>query len=212
MGPCLGPLFGGWIAYKTGQWRWIYWVLFIFVGVVFLFTLVMPETLAPVLLRRKAKKLNKENHVDSYVSKHDLHHVPLSTTLKTAMIRPFILMFMEPIILFMSFYLSFVYALLYATFFAFPIAFEEIRGWNMGTTGVSFVSIIVSCLFPVIVTFVLISARSVLQLPCSVCPFKKESTKRLVEMVKSLKRDCTPCYLVVCKYSCMGAVQSLMWP
>lgn len=26
----------------------------------------------------------------------------------------------------------------------FPIAFEEIRGWNMGMTGVSFVSIIVS--------------------------------------------------------------------
>ncbi|OXB38234.1 hypothetical protein LQV05_006469 [Cryptococcus neoformans] len=143
MGPCLGPLFGGWIAYKTGQWRWIYWVLFIFVGVVFLFTLIMPETLAPILLRRKAKKLNKDNHTDSYVSKHDLHHIPLSTTLKTAMIRPFILMFMEPIILFMSFYLSFVYSLLYATFFAFPIAFEEIRGWNMGITGVSFVSIII---------------------------------------------------------------------
>ena len=35
-------------------------------------------------------------------------------------------------------------SLLYATFFAFPIAFEEIRGWNMGMTGVSFVSIIVS--------------------------------------------------------------------
>lgn len=60
------------------------------------------------------------------------------------MLRPFILMFMEPIVLFMSFYLSFVYSLLYATFFAFPIAFEEIRGWNPGMTGVSFVSIIVS--------------------------------------------------------------------
>lgn len=199
MGPCLGPLFGGWIAYRTGQWRWIYWVLFIFVGVVFLFTLIMPETLAPVLLRRKAKKLNKDNHTDSYVSKHDLHHIPLSTTLKTAMIRPFILMFMEPIILFMSFYLSFVYSLLYATFFAFPIAFEEIRGWNMGITGVSFVSIIVSCLFPIIATVVLISTRLVLQLPCSVCPYKKESTKRPVKMVKSLKLDCIPCYSVVCK-------------
>jgi hypothetical protein len=60
------------------------------------------------------------------------------------MLRPFILMFMEPIVLFMSFYLSFVYSLLYATFFAFPIAFEEIRGWNAGMTGVSFVSIILS--------------------------------------------------------------------
>lgn len=28
MGPCLGPMFGGWIAYKTGNWRCIYWLMF----------------------------------------------------------------------------------------------------------------------------------------------------------------------------------------
>ncbi|ORY20787.1 spermine transporter [Naematelia encephala] len=143
MGPCLGPLFGGWIAQKTGQWRWIYWVLFILVGVVFVLTLLMPETLAPVILRRKAARLNKENKTDVYQTAHQRTAVPLKETLKVAMIRPFILMFLEPIVLFMSFYLSFVYALLYATFFAFPIAFEQIRGWSMGMTGVSFLSIIV---------------------------------------------------------------------
>ena len=31
-------------------------------------------------------------------------------------------------------------------FFAFPIAFAEIRGFNMGITGITFVSIMVSCL------------------------------------------------------------------
>lgn len=144
MGPCLGPLFGGWISYKTGQWRWIYWVLFIIVGTIFLLTLIMPETLAPVMLKRKAAKFNKANKTNIYITEHQLHHVPLSITLRTAMIRPFILMFKEPIVLFMSFYLSFVYSLLYATFFAFPIAFEEIRGWNAGMTGVSFVSIMAS--------------------------------------------------------------------
>lgn len=144
MGPCLGPLFGGWISYKTGQWRWIYWVLFIIVGTIFLLTLIMPETLAPVMLKRKAAKFNKANKTNIYITEYQLHHVPLSITLRTAMIRPFILMFKEPIVLFMSFYLSFVYSLLYATFFAFPIAFEEIRGWNAGMTGVSFVSIMAS--------------------------------------------------------------------
>ncbi|KAK4683703.1 hypothetical protein P7C73_g6529, partial [Tremellales sp. Uapishka_1] len=141
LGPCLGPLFGGWISYKTGQWRWIYWVLFIVVGVVFCFTLVMPETLPTVLLRRKAAKLNKEHNTTVYVSKHDLNRVPLAETIKAAATRPFILMFCELPILFMSFYLSFVYSLLYATFFAFPIAFEEIRGYNAGITGVTFCSI-----------------------------------------------------------------------
>lgn len=103
----------------------------------------MPETLAKVILARKAKRMTKETGT-RHISPHDRNRVPLSQSLKVALIRPFQLMFLEPIILFMSFYLSFVYSLLYATFFAFPIAFEEIRGWNMGMTGVSFVSIIVS--------------------------------------------------------------------
>jgi hypothetical protein len=104
----------------------------------------MPETLSTVILKKKAAKLNKGNDTNIYITESDLHVIPLSSRLKTAMLRPFILMFMEPIVLFMSFYLSFVYSLLYATFFAFPIAFEEIRGWNAGMTGVSFVSIMVS--------------------------------------------------------------------
>jgi len=146
LGPCLGPLFGGWIAVKTHQWRWIYWVLLMFIGVIFIFTCFTSETLEPVLLRRKAKKLNKEHNTDVYVSEHDLNRPPLSESMKVALTRPFVLMFMEPIILFMSFYLSFIYSLLYALFFAFPIAFEEIRGWNSGMTGVAFVSIIIGML------------------------------------------------------------------
>lgn len=142
MGPCLGPLFGGWISLKTHDWRWIYWVLFILCGVVSAFSFLMPETYAPIILRRKAARLNKENNTNVYVSKHDLDNIPFKQQLKTSMLRPFILMFCEPIILFMSFYLSFIYSLLYALFFAFPVAFEEIRGWNIGMTGVSFVSII----------------------------------------------------------------------
>lgn len=152
MGPCLGPLFGGWIALKTGQWRWIYWVLFILVGVVTACTFLNPETYHPVILRRKAAKLNKENNTDVYVSIHDTEYEPLGPRLKTALLRPFVLMFCEPIILFMSFYLSFIYSLLYALFFAFPIAFEEIRGWNMGMTGVSFCSIILGIMLAMCVT------------------------------------------------------------
>jgi MFS family permease len=110
MGPCLGPLFGGWIGYKTGNWRWIYWVLFILVGVVFLTTLVPPETLSVVILKKKAAKMNKKEKTDVYVTEHQLKHIPLKESLKVAMIRPFQLMFLEPIVLFVSFYLSFIYS------------------------------------------------------------------------------------------------------
>jgi len=59
MGPCIGPMIGGWIGMRAG-WRWIYWVLFIFVGACFIFTLFIPETLArpPAQESREATKRN----------------------------------------------------------------------------------------------------------------------------------------------------------
>lgn len=143
MGPCLGPLLGGWIYVGTGTWRWIYWVLFIFLGCIFLFTLFAPETYAPILLKKKAARLRKEHNSNAYRAAHEMNRVPFSETLKIALTRPFIFMFRETIVLCMSIYLSFIYSLLYLLFFAFPIAFEEVRGWNPGTTGTAFVAVMV---------------------------------------------------------------------
>lgn len=150
LGPCVGPLVGGWIGMRAG-WRWIYWVLFIFVGVCFIFTLIMPETLAPVLLRKKAEKLRKATGDDKYRTLEELEKKPLYESIKIALVRPLVMMFTEPIIIFMSFYLAFVYCLLYLLFFAFPIAFTEIRGWNAGMTGVSFVSIMLGSFLAIII-------------------------------------------------------------
>lgn len=102
LGPCLGPLTGSWIGQCLG-WRWIYWVLFIFVAACFIFTLVVPETLASVLLRKKAEKLRKETGDDRYRTLSELEAEPLLQTLKVAISRPLIMMVMEPIVLFMSF-------------------------------------------------------------------------------------------------------------
>ena len=44
-----------------------------------------------------------------------------------------------------------MYCLLYLLFFAFPIAFTEIRGWNTGMTGVSFVSIMLGSFLAIII-------------------------------------------------------------
>ncbi|KIM36325.1 hypothetical protein M413DRAFT_20550 [Hebeloma cylindrosporum] len=139
LGPCLGPMIGGWIGMRAG-WRWNYWVLFILVGVAWGLAVFIPETLAPVLLRRKAEKIRKTTGQKCYTLE-ELEKLPFSETLKIALIRPFLMIFQESIVIFMSFYLAFVYSLLYLLFFAFPIAFAEIRGFNEGITGTSFVSI-----------------------------------------------------------------------
>ncbi|KAK7052542.1 MFS polyamine transporter [Favolaschia claudopus] len=142
VGPILGPLIGGWIGQYAG-WRWIYWVLFIFTGFCFVLTLFIPETLAPVLLRRKAEALRKSTEDETYRALIELDHTPFAEVLKSALLRPMIILFTEPVVLFMSFYLSFIYSLLYLMFFAFPIAFQEIRGFSPGITGVTFLSIFI---------------------------------------------------------------------
>ncbi|KAG7096278.1 hypothetical protein E1B28_003726 [Marasmius oreades] len=152
MGPCLGPVMGGWIGERAG-WRWLYWVLFIFSGFCFVLTLFLPETLAPVVLRRKAAKLRKETGDSSYRTVEEIEGKPFMQNLRVALSRPLIMLFTEPIVIMFSIYLSFVYALLYLMFFAFPIAFAEIRHFSGGMTGVTFVSIIIGigiamCLLP----------------------------------------------------------------
>lgn len=118
IGPCLGPMIGGWIGERAG-WRWICtsrspfrvfltkfvvidWVLFMFVGACWVLTLFIPETLAPVLLRRKAEKLRKDTGDDSYQTLEELERLPFSETLKIALVRPLVMLFTEPIVIFMS--------------------------------------------------------------------------------------------------------------
>lgn len=126
MGPCIGPLVGGWIGERAG-WRWICklllhapviewatdldpldWVLFIFSGVCFGLSLWIPESLAPVLLRRKAEKLRKTTGDDRYRTLEELKHIPFSESLKIALIRPLSMLFTEPIVTFMTICMSLV--------------------------------------------------------------------------------------------------------
>lgn len=79
------------------------WVLFIFAGACFVLTLFIPETLAPIILRRKAAKLRKETGDPNYRTLEELERLPLSETLKIALVRPIVMLLTEPIVMFMSF-------------------------------------------------------------------------------------------------------------
>ncbi|KIJ98550.1 hypothetical protein K443DRAFT_123584 [Laccaria amethystina LaAM-08-1] len=89
--------------FSPGQscWRWIYWVLF-FVGGMFLFTLVMPETLAPVLLKKEAAKLRKETGDPMYRTIKELEKKAFKEVVVIALLRPSIMLFTEPIIICMT--------------------------------------------------------------------------------------------------------------
>ncbi|OQE31605.1 hypothetical protein PENSTE_c001G02173 [Penicillium steckii] len=154
LGPTIGPIIGGFLATGAG-WRWVEGFLAAFAGALWLCIIfLLPETYAPVLLRRRAAKLTElTGHV--YRSKLDIERgpMPMGKTLKTALSRPWILLFREPIVLLFSIYMSIIYGTLYMLFAAYPIVFQEVRGWSEGIGGLAFLGILVGMILAVVYTF-----------------------------------------------------------
>ena len=147
LGPVLGPIIGGFLGMKAG-WRWVLGFLAAFSGVLWIMgTLLMPETYAPVLLRKRAAKLSSSTG-KHYISEmdHARGKFTLLESLRISLSRPWILLFREPIVFLLSIYMAIVYGTLYMLFAAFPIVYQVNRGWNQGVGGLSFLGLLVGML------------------------------------------------------------------
>ncbi|KIV98071.1 hypothetical protein PV10_01761 [Exophiala mesophila] len=139
IGPAIGPLAGGYLGQAAG-WRWLYWIQLILAGVCgLLLTFTVPETYAPVILDKRAKAMRKETGQSIYVTEKDLDTRPLADRLRIILLRPLQLLFLEPIVLFVSLYMSVLYGLLYMFFIAYPIVYVKGKGWSEGSTGLMFI-------------------------------------------------------------------------
>jgi multidrug resistance protein len=94
-GPLLGPVVGNFIAtYKS--WRWCFYVLMMWAGVNWLLLFFfVPETYAPVLLRRKARQLRKETGDDRWKAPIEMMNKSVTKTVMWSCIRPFQLLTLE---------------------------------------------------------------------------------------------------------------------
>ncbi|RAH57334.1 MFS multidrug transporter [Aspergillus piperis CBS 112811] len=153
LGPVIGPLVGGFLGMTAG-WRWVLGFLATFSGVLWIVgSTLIPETYAPVLLRRRAKVLSKITGM-AYRSNLDIDRAPvqLRAAFATALSRPWKLLFREPIVFLLSMYMAIIYGTLYMLFGAFPIVYEQHRGWNQGIGGLSFLGVLVGMLFALVYT------------------------------------------------------------
>lgn len=73
----------------------------------------------------------------------------MGQTFKTALSRPWILLFREPIVFLLSIYMAIIYGTLYMCFSAFPIVYEEGRGWSPGISGLAFCGVAVGMIFAI---------------------------------------------------------------
>ncbi|KAI0694403.1 MFS general substrate transporter [Cerioporus squamosus] len=142
-GPVLGPIVGGFIGETIG-WRWILWVNMIFAGVVTLFTMTMPETYAPTLLRKRAQRLRRETGDVTITTEQELFKASLSQIITETLLRPFQMIVTEPILLLMSLYIALIYASLSSS--------ASTTAGNDGMVGLTFCSVLIGLACALFVT------------------------------------------------------------
>lgn len=147
LGPSIGPIVGGFLADAAG-WRWCQGLQAAFGGFMWLTVIMfLPETYAPFLLRERAKRLSKiSGKVYRFQRDIEQAEVSTSTKIKTIIFRPFVLLFCEPIVLLLSIYIAIIYGTLYMLFDAYPIVFQDVRGWSPGIGGLAFLGVLVGIL------------------------------------------------------------------
>ncbi|KAB8257498.1 major facilitator superfamily domain-containing protein [Aspergillus pseudonomiae] len=150
LGPTLGPVIGGFLGENAG-WRWVQGFLATFTGLIWIVeSLLVPETYAPLLLRKRAARLTALTG-KVHRSKLELERgkVTMTSAFGTALLRPWILLFAEPIVLLLSTYMAIIYGTLYMLFDAFPIVFQQLRGWSEGVGSLPFLGVMIGMMLAV---------------------------------------------------------------
>ncbi|KAL6304110.1 MFS polyamine transporter [Sparassis latifolia] len=144
LGPVLGPIAGGFLTTSYLGWRWIFWIMMIFAGSCTLVALIfLPETYAPVLLQRKARRLRKADPIankDKY-AEHERADWSIKGLLHRTLYRPILMLIMEPILLLITIYISMVYGVLYSLFEALPVIFVGKHGFTIGQSGLTLIGV-----------------------------------------------------------------------
>ncbi|THW50668.1 hypothetical protein D6D25_04111 [Aureobasidium pullulans] len=98
------------------------------------------KTYGPRILRQRAAAKRKETGNDKWWSQHD-DSSSFAQVLKTNITRPIVMLVTEPICIFCDVYVALVYGVLYLCFVAYPLAFQQERGWSSGMTGLAYCGI-----------------------------------------------------------------------
>ena len=152
IGPVAGPIVGGFVTKSYLGWRWTAWLTLImaaFFGIISWF--ICSESYAPVLLQRKASKRRHETKNWAIHAPMDENVVDIHEIIHKYLYRPAIMITTEPILILITLYMAFIYGVLYLFFEAYPITFQEERGWNAGIGALPFIGITIGVVIGVII-------------------------------------------------------------
>lgn len=140
LGPVIAPVIAGFISDHM-QWRWIFYVLSIFNGVVaVLGTLFYKETYAPALLKRKAKQLRKQTGNQNL---HTIYEITNGETfwgkMYVTMSRPLKLLITHPMIMGLGSFMAFTYGFMYLMIVTYPTIYGDSYGFSKSITGLMYI-------------------------------------------------------------------------
>lgn len=142
-GPVLAPIVCGWINIGTHSLKLFYWVNMGFVGAILIVVGLIPETYAPVILKRRAAKLRKDTGNVNIITEQEKVKLTLRAIIRTSLIRPITMILTEPVLDLMCMYIVLIYSMLYAFFFAYPVIFGKLYHYNDGIIGLMFIPILI---------------------------------------------------------------------
>lgn len=144
LGPALGPLTGAYIISEyNDNWRWSMWVVMIIGAPIFVISLFMKETSKTRILRLREKK------VGGKIPHQEGDTRLLLQNLKQGFVRPIHMMFIEPLVGFLSIYTGFSFAMMFSFFGSYSYVFQIVYHFNQKEIGLTFLGILVGFIFAI---------------------------------------------------------------
>lgn len=112
--------------------------------------LTMKESYAPVVLRRKVQRMQKETGNMNLRSKMD-SGLSSKQVFFRAIVRPTKMLLFSPIVSLLSLYMAIVYGYLYLLFTTITGLFEQVYGFSQGSAGLAFLGIGVGMLLGLVI-------------------------------------------------------------
>jgi hypothetical protein len=126
-------------------WKWTQWTGLFLSLAVYLFSSTSQETYKRTILQRRAKKLGLEPPKQTIPG----GLAGLKVLLTVTLFRPIHMLMFEPIVALFGLYTAFCFGVLFAFLPAFPIVFQGVYRFNLGETGLTFISLSVGYILAV---------------------------------------------------------------
>lgn len=144
-GPLVSPIISGYLS--PYGWQWPFYAGLIIASASIIPIALLPETYAPVILQRRARKIRKADPTANVWAPIELQETSFKDAMITFLGRPLRMIFREPLVQASCLYLGLVYAVIYMFFEAFILIFPPIYGFSLGEEGLAFLGIGVGSIF-----------------------------------------------------------------